>query len=292
MRRLFVALGLIGFLSPAFAADYELPILRGSDTYVPPSPVYHWGGVYVGVQAGYSISQMDFGDAVGSMVSDILRSSTLAADVSNWTVLGHSTAASASYGGFIGYNFQWDEIVFGFEGNYNRVSLGRSTGDSVSRIFIDNTGAPPGTTYQYAVTVSGSSSIHITDVATFRARTGWDAGQFLPYGFFGFALGSADVTRTATVSGTRTDTTQQTVCVGLACGTQPVTGPPVPLLLPGPQTDAEGMVAYGYTAGLGMDVALSANIFARAEYEYVGFAAVKGIVANINSFRVAAGVKF
>ena len=292
MRRLLIALGLIGLMSPAFAADYELPTLRGSDVYVPPSPAYHWAGFYGGVQVGYSLSHIDFGNALGSMVSDILRSSALAADVSNWTVLGHSSTASINYGAFVGYNFQWDEIVFGLEGNYNRVSLTRSAADSVSRIFIDNTGAPPNTTYQYNVTVSGSSSIHITDVATLRARAGWDAGQFLPYGFWGLALGSADVARTATVSGTRTDTTQQVVCGPLVCGTGPVTGPPAPLLLPGPQTDAGGMVAYGYTAGLGIDVALFSHAFARAEYEYVGFAAVKGVVANTNTFRIAAGVKF
>jgi opacity protein-like surface antigen len=292
MRRLLVALGLIGFVSPAFAADYALPTLRGSDTYVPAPPAYRWAGFYGGVQIGYSISQMDFGDGLGSMVGDILRNSTLARDVSNWTVLGHSSTARTPFGGFVGYNFQWDETVFGLEGNYNHVSLTRSLADSVSRTFIDNTGAPPNTTYQYNVTVSGSSSFQITDVATIRARAGWDAGQFLPYGFWGLALGSANVARTATVSGTRTDTTQQAVCVGLVCGTAPVTGPPTPLALPGPQTDAAAMVAYGYTAGLGIDVAFFSNAFARAEYEYIAFAATKGIVANINTFKIAAGIKF
>jgi len=152
MRRLLVALGLIGFVSPAFAADYALPTLRGSDTYVPAPPAYRWAGFYGGVQIGYSISQMDFGDGLGSMVGDILRNSTLARDVSNWTVLGHSSTARTPFGGFVGYNFQWDETVFGLEGNYNHVSLTRSLADSVSRTFIDNTGAPPNTTYQYNVT--------------------------------------------------------------------------------------------------------------------------------------------
>jgi hypothetical protein len=45
MRRLLIALGLIGLFSPAFAADYGLPrydppTLRGSDTFVPAYPTY------------------------------------------------------------------------------------------------------------------------------------------------------------------------------------------------------------------------------------------------------------
>ena len=40
MRRLLVALSLMGgLLSPAFAADYDLPILRGSQPVAPIAPV-------------------------------------------------------------------------------------------------------------------------------------------------------------------------------------------------------------------------------------------------------------
>ena len=61
MRRLLVALGLMGLLSPAFAADYELPgpvpVLPASSTptYVvgpPPICVFTWTGCYAGVHAG------------------------------------------------------------------------------------------------------------------------------------------------------------------------------------------------------------------------------------------------
>ena len=60
MRRLFVALALIGFASAAGAADYELsdpPILRGSNPvvqtpYVPAPPTFtRWSGFYAGGQA-------------------------------------------------------------------------------------------------------------------------------------------------------------------------------------------------------------------------------------------------
>jgi outer membrane immunogenic protein len=72
MRRLLVVLGLMGLLSPAFAADYELPILGGpvptlpvssTPTYVvgPPSvPVFTWTGCYVGIHAGGASADNQF----------------------------------------------------------------------------------------------------------------------------------------------------------------------------------------------------------------------------------------
>jgi hypothetical protein len=75
MRRLLPAFGLMGGLaSPAFAGDFDLPILRGSDPVimpvapptfrvVPPAPIYRWGGVYGGVQGGYSGSAINLGTA-------------------------------------------------------------------------------------------------------------------------------------------------------------------------------------------------------------------------------------
>src|SRR5258708_10578282 len=40
MRCLLAALGLIGLLTPAVAADYELPTLRGSQMFIPAAPAY------------------------------------------------------------------------------------------------------------------------------------------------------------------------------------------------------------------------------------------------------------
>ena len=72
MRRLLVALGLMGLLSPAFAADYELPILGGpvptlpvssTPTYVvgpPPVRVFTWTGCYAGIHAGGATADNQF----------------------------------------------------------------------------------------------------------------------------------------------------------------------------------------------------------------------------------------
>jgi opacity protein-like surface antigen len=281
MRSVVCALALLTLPTSAFAGDFD--ILRGT------VPTYRWGGFYGGVQGGYSSSDMDFSGGVGPLVADVLRSSSLANDVSDWAVLGSLSANKVNYGGFVGYNTEWEDVIIGFEANYNRLSLSGASSSSITRTFIDNTAAPPNTTYQYTMTVTGGSSLHLTDVATFRMRAGWEAGRFLPYAFGGLAIGRADVAQTASVSGTLTATYQN-----------PITGTssPVPSAsgavdLPGPQTNAQqGMFTYGFAAGVGMDVALLPNVFARAEWEYVGFAPIDGTKANINSIRGGAGIKF
>ncbi|HJY16006.1 MAG TPA: porin family protein, partial [Xanthobacteraceae bacterium] len=49
---------------------------------------------------------------------------------------------------------------------------------------------------------------------------------------------------------------------------------------------------YGYSVGGGVDVALSPNLFLRAEYEYIQFAPFGNITATISSARIGAGLKF
>ena len=49
---------------------------------------------------------------------------------------------------------------------------------------------------------------------------------------------------------------------------------------------------YGYAAGLGVDFCLMANLFARAEYEYVQFPDFQGLNAHIHNVRIGAALKF
>ena len=52
------------------------------------------------------------------------------------------------------------------------------------------------------------------------------------------------------------------------------------------------MFAYGFTAGLGIEVALMQNMFARAEWEFIEFPNISDIRVSVNSARVAVGLKF
>ena len=76
-----------------------------------------------------------------------------------------------------------------------------------------------------------------------------------------------------------------------ASGTSTAGGPPYAFS----QTLQEanmGAVAYGYTAGIGMDVALMQNVFIRGEWEYVQFGNFHNLRTNINSVRGGVGIKF
>lgn len=289
-------LGLVALTTTSFAAD--MPVLRGSQGFVPTEPTYfRWQGVYVGGQAGYSSGGIDLTKAASSQLSYILRNSVLEAPVSGWELLGKGNATSVSYGGFIGYNFQWDDAVLGVEANYNRTSISVSSAGSLSRSLVNPSGSTPptGHTYTYNVTTSAAASANVTDVATFRARGGWAAGPWMPYAFAGVAVGRADISRSASMGGTLQDdySVSDLYSVGgtIVSVSRPVQD--VYTLTPGSQGDNKsGVFMYGWTAGLGMDVALTQNIFLRGEWEWVQFTSVDGININLSTVRGALGAKF
>ena len=152
----------LAFAQAALAADLG-PYLRGPQ-YEEPVPVYRWSGVYGGGQVGFSVSGVDFTGGVGSLVAHILRVTAIEQDqhISDWPLLGKRNPTGGSFGGFVGYNWQWEDAVAGIEVNYNRTSLNGVSGDSLERVFIDNAQAPPGHNFQYDVTVTGSARAHIT----------------------------------------------------------------------------------------------------------------------------------
>jgi outer membrane immunogenic protein len=315
MRRLLVALGLMGLISPAFAADYELPPpvpirpASSTPTYVvgPPKPQYHWGGVYGGIQGGYSSAVVNFGTAASEISALFRNNPAILQDqqISQWPVFSSSSADanSASLGGFIGYNYEWEDVILGLELNYNHFpSPSTSVNGSVTRSFNDSTNLPPGHDYNYTVTASAQSYMQITDIATFRARAGWEVGSFLPYAFGGLAVGRADTLTSAAVSGSYYDvpTVQPAGTPQLGClpvnVVSPVTGTCLPQTLnvnPGTVGNFQnGAFAYGVATGLGMDIALSTNLFVRGEFEYIFFPPVNGMQVSLWSARVGAAVKF
>ena len=77
MRRLVVALALVGLVSEASAADYEipgLPTLRGSSPFVPAPPTFTcWSGFYAGGQVGYGDAHVEFSRSTQSLLRFVLR---------------------------------------------------------------------------------------------------------------------------------------------------------------------------------------------------------------------------
>lgn len=281
-RAVIVCLLTIGLGGGAHALDdwdtAHTGLMPGTPTY------WNWAGVYIGGQGGYSAANANFARSTRNMVRYILRESVLEAPVSGWATLPKRDTSDTNFGAFVGFNQQWEDVILGLEGNYTRTTLAMTSSDSIGPLLVPGgSGVPAGHDYIYSVSVTSNASVAITDILTLRARAGWAAGRFLPYGFFGAAIGRANVSRFASVSALLydTDTVAQTTTI-------------TPVFFPSnPQQETNsGIFTFGFAGGLGMDVALLSSVFLRAEWEYVQFPNIKGINVSINSARAGVGVKF
>jgi len=212
-----------------------------------------------------------------------LRESTLENDdsVSTWPVLGRAGSDAVGYGGFVGYNSQWQDLVLGLEGNYTHTASVAMAAVSapISRMVTagDNT---------YSVNLTGAGALEVTDYASLRARAGWALGNFLPYGFAGLALGRGNYNVTSQVSGQQNPSSPPIV----PCNT--IIAPTCVDYSFSNSNGQQGALMYGFSVGGGLDWALTQNIFLRGEFEYVQFAPIASIMASILSARVGAGFKF
>ncbi len=124
MRRVICALTVLALASPAFAADLDLDILRGSQP-VGPATFTRWSGFYVGGQFGYTNGNAPFSTATPPGIGNTLRETTLENEfsVSQWPTLGTANQTVPSFGGFVGYNTQWQDVVIGIEANVSRAAF-------------------------------------------------------------------------------------------------------------------------------------------------------------------------
>jgi outer membrane immunogenic protein len=293
MRRFLLAAMMFGAASGAQAADMP-DFLRGS---IPPTlstATRNWDGWYAGAQVGYTSADMDFSHSVRSMTNFIERNSVLQAPLADWAVLSKNHAQALGFGAFVGRNWQWDDLVFGLEANYNYMtSLQGSSTNSLTRLIVNPSGEnpPAGHTHTYVTTLSGSAGLQVKDVATFRGRAGWATGDALPYLFGGVAVGRVDVARAVTVSFDKFDDFDTTQTVGLVTTTTHNTV----FLGSSSQSSQErrsNSFVAGWVAGLGMEYMLWGNLFLRGEWEYIRFLSVKDISFSTNNLRAGIGYKF
>jgi outer membrane immunogenic protein len=280
MRRLLVVLGLVlgsvASIAGASAQEYEIPTLRGADSWVPdaPGPLYRprWSGFYVGGQLGYGAGTFDFSQTTHGLIAHQLRETQLESEQhpSNWSVLGQTSTRSASAGGFVGYNIGWECLAVGFELNYSASSFSSSGPVSpIARVVAVGTNID-------TVVLTGSGSMNITDYGTLRARAGYIVNNFMPFFMIGAAFGRADVARSATA------TVTQTPADGSAPGTTFVFS----------EAEAKRAYIYGWSIGGGLEVMVMPHVFLRAEYEYIAFVPVLEIRAQVQTARVGLGYKF
>jgi opacity protein-like surface antigen len=273
MRSLVLAAVVSGVVSAAHAADLpDLPILRGGLTEGLSTSSVNWDGFYVGGQGGYGSSDENFNGSTKNTTAALLANTMEESQmqVSSWNMgMGKQSAHTSAWGAFAGYNSQWEDVVLGVEGSYMHGKFGGFA--SASRGLVQQLSDGQ----WHEVNVTGTSQISISDMATIRGRAGYALGCFLPYAFFGLALGNADIGQSVAI--------QEYVAPAY-------TGPYTALVPLSANNIQHNHLIYGYSAGLGVDVNLVGGLFARAEYEYVRFTST--VETSVNTARLGLGYKF
>jgi outer membrane immunogenic protein len=285
---------LIAIAFPALAADYDDSWLRGSQT-VGPSPgppprLYRiWTGVYGGAQVGEDWHGVDFRQLPTSQLQNVINQdailNSISAALPNMQDLPQINTRGPSYGGFVGYNWQIDDVVFGAELNANRSALHQSASSTVSRNYIITSG---GNTYAPTnVTVAGSGTVDMSTYGTIRGRLGWAMGNFLPYMVAGVAFAQVDSSGLVDISYHGKNVTPPNCNVAVPVVICPNIGANYPFA-----NVSHGKYELGWDAALGLDYMMTRNVFLRGEVEYLWLGTPNNIRLNTLSARTAVGLRF
>jgi outer membrane immunogenic protein len=290
--RLSVAFIALILAAPAIAADYPAspgapfpgpaPVLRGALPGV--QPASDWSGFYFGGNVGYANSTNAISNSVVQpMLQSLVAGTTIAQSIQQQPLVytGKNQSNAMTFGGFLGYNYQSDDTVLGFELDYARGKFdGYQDGQRSGRT---STYPVAGGEQFESWTAQTNTRFAIRDSGTIRGRVGYAMGSFLPYVTAGIAWARGSFDNSAQISGTFTYTNTTT---GFS-----TTGP----LIFTPNTireQAKDKFFFGYALGAGVDVALSQNIFLRAEAIHSRFSDIGGAEVSINQVRAAAAVKY
>ncbi len=279
-----LALGLASataLTSPALAADY--PVLRGSQYEPQPTPMgtttssngIDWSGFTILGHAGLSRSYFDFDTSLQTLAAQPLRQSILLTEYNppSWIRTRSGEDRGITFGAAVGYNYMIDDILLGFEADYTRIGQSHTSADQIGRRVTTSNGDVND------VILTSQQTVRIHDYVTARIRLGAAYGRFLPYVTFGGAVGRFDVDKSVNI-----DWRFQRAAVG-----------PFVTALGFPTTvtdNRRNQYGYGFSGGLGLDVALTDFAFVRGEYLFTRFGDVRGSTIDVNTIRGAAGVKF
>jgi opacity protein-like surface antigen len=242
------------------AADYPLP-----QAYQPssePVDTFNWGGLYGGIHVGYAGTETSglsaFDSSARAIASSAVGQSGFYGPISFDTAKYSSD--NGTFGGFVGANWVWDDVILGLEADYITF-WDKNQGIGTENF---NVSSLPG--YGNVVR-QGTQASSVNNVGLLKIRAGYAMGRFLPFATIGLAVAQGTV---ANYYGSNV----------VATGT-----PAVPFV----GARKQGWLTGG-TAGVGLDVALTDNVFVRAEYNYIGFADFNG--TSVTMHNIQAGIAF
>lgn len=263
MRKILIAIAAMVVPGVASAADYSSGPMYDE---APAARIHNWSGTYFGAQGGFTQAKIHSWESIS-----VTDPSGLNQPVT--VPLGKGSANGASYGGFVGYNAQWEDIVLGFEFNYNRFDKGADYAYTYrgNYIFDAALGAQP-------ASITATTSTRITDMFGGRFRAGWATGWMMPYAAVGVVVARGDSATSMLISNATGTINIPVVPVGAGVGAT------------GWRTDSA--TPFGFSAALGVDMAITSNIFARAEIEYIGLRESKGVAGQMTTYRAGLGYRF
>jgi outer membrane immunogenic protein len=247
-------LGLVAFgaliAAPAMAADLRMPVKAPP---APIAPVFSWTGLYIGVQGGWgwgtssatatSTNFCPAGGACGAVPGSGPIVPPIALDSIN------------TNGGFIGatagFNYQFNQIVVGIEGDWSGADINGSAACTPSTI-TGFFGAPG--------PASGTCTSKLRDFATLDGRLGWAWDRALLYVKGGGAWARFNQSAITTVAG-----------------------------IPGPAASF-GTDREGWTIGVGVEYAFTNNWSLKVEWQHMDFGTTNVAFPFVNTPAFAAGV--
>lgn len=280
-----LVVGALSSASLATAADY--PVLRGSQIEdAPPAPEFfdgktNWSGFYVGGGAGVSDTKFEPGNGLQNLANFAFRNTTLGNEVNMGSLVSNLPAkrdSGSTFFGFTGYNFAFGDAIFGLEVDYTRANHEYLVSDFIGRRFTTS----DGTVNDFSLTTRQGAEL--LDYGTARIRMGWAYGRIMPFATVGGAVGRFNTVSTI-------DATWRFSRINPVTGAveNNVVAAGYPLRVGETKQNVYG---FGLSAGAGIDMALTDNLFLRAEYQIIRFADVEGTTTTVNTARVAAGLKF
>lgn len=282
MRRAAALVASALLVTGAQAADYlRGPLPEPAATRAAPRANYDWSGTYIGGHYAYGSMSFNNYDLGGTALSRGIAhqglATTLVSAYGN-NIFGKANGNNSGFGGFIGVNTQWDDVVLGLEGEYTSLGVrakstsGALVGTVSSGNLIDHN-------------LVATARTTIDDYFAFKARAGWAIDRTLLYATLGVAM--ANVTRQTTLVGSYEEYTA---------------GPP--------RTSVSGVVAvngahkqslsrWGFITGLGAEFAVTDNIILRGEWQYLGLGSGVNLAGsskngyyNLNTVRAGLAAKF
>jgi outer membrane immunogenic protein len=283
----WVICALVVLLAPSGARAGDFDVLRGAQP-VGYASYTRWSGFYGGALIGQEFDAADFRNVGASEITTIsgLSAGFDGIPLTSFPRLTSLNTETPSYSAFLGYNYQFEAAVVGFELTFTKTSFSASINDMQSHNYFQTAN---NVVYDTTYNVKTSASAKVTDYGTVRGRFGYAFGNLLPYAFGGVSISQINAMKSVNVNycgeATPYDCTNP----------PPNSNPPPPARIGGNWTlsdQVNGKWYFGYVAGLGLDYALTQNLFVRGEYQLIQFGAPNNIRLSAQSVRIGAGVKF